>query len=62
MKFSNFLFPQSELPEKDEQVIDETLAEAKLCDELSSESPKIMGYVIGTNSHERDCWHKAAPE
>ena len=38
MKFSNFLFPQSELPEKDEQVIDETLAEAKLCDELGMEA------------------------
>ena len=38
MKFSNFLFPQAETPEKDEQVIDETLAEAKLCDELGMET------------------------
>ncbi len=38
MKFSNFLFPQSELPEKDEQVIDETMAEAILCDELGMEA------------------------
>ena len=38
MKFSNFLFPQSEHPEKDEQVIDETLAEAKLCDELGMDA------------------------
>ena len=37
MKFSNFLFPQAETPEKDEQVIDECLAEAKLCDELGME-------------------------
>ncbi len=34
MKFSNFLFPQSENPDQDGQVIDETLAEARLCDEL----------------------------
>ena len=38
MKFSNFLFPQSEIPEKDGQVIDETLAEARLCDELGMEA------------------------
>ena len=37
MKFSNFLFPQSELPENDGQVIDDTLAEARLCDELGME-------------------------
>ena len=37
MKFSNFLFPQAETPDKDERVIDETLAEAKLCDELGME-------------------------
>ncbi len=34
MKFSNFLFPQAELPEDDGRVIDETLHEAKLSDEL----------------------------
>ena len=38
MKFSNFLFPQSEFPETDERIIDETLAEAKLCDELGMEA------------------------
>ena len=38
MKFSNFLFPQAETPERDEQVIDETLAEARLCDELGMET------------------------
>lgn len=37
MKFSNFLFPMAEKPEQDEQVIDESLAEAKLCDELGME-------------------------
>jgi alkanesulfonate monooxygenase SsuD/methylene tetrahydromethanopterin reductase-like flavin-dependent oxidoreductase (luciferase family) len=38
VKFSNFLFPQAESPEQDEQVIDETLAEAKLCDELGMDA------------------------
>lgn len=38
MKFSNFLFPQSEDPAKDGQVIDETVAEAVLCDELDMET------------------------
>jgi alkanesulfonate monooxygenase SsuD/methylene tetrahydromethanopterin reductase-like flavin-dependent oxidoreductase (luciferase family) len=37
MKFSNFLFPASMDPGKDQQVIQETLAEAKLCDELGME-------------------------
>jgi len=34
MKFSNFLFPQAADPADDERLIDETMAEAKLCDEL----------------------------
>jgi alkanesulfonate monooxygenase SsuD/methylene tetrahydromethanopterin reductase-like flavin-dependent oxidoreductase (luciferase family) len=34
MKFSNFLFPASMDPARDQQVIQETLSEAKLCDEL----------------------------
>jgi alkanesulfonate monooxygenase SsuD/methylene tetrahydromethanopterin reductase-like flavin-dependent oxidoreductase (luciferase family) len=34
MKFSNFLFPASMEPAKDRQVIQETLREAQLCDEL----------------------------
>jgi alkanesulfonate monooxygenase SsuD/methylene tetrahydromethanopterin reductase-like flavin-dependent oxidoreductase (luciferase family) len=34
MKFSNFLFPASMDPAKDRQVIQETLREAQLCDEL----------------------------
>ena len=34
MKFSNFLFPQAADPADDERVIDETMAEAKLCDDL----------------------------
>jgi alkanesulfonate monooxygenase SsuD/methylene tetrahydromethanopterin reductase-like flavin-dependent oxidoreductase (luciferase family) len=38
MKFSNFLFPQAETPEIDGRVIDETLAEAVLCDELGMEA------------------------
>lgn len=38
MKFSNFLFPQSTLPEHDGQVIDETLAEARLCDALGMDA------------------------
>lgn len=38
MKVSNFLFPQSEIPENDGQVIDETLAEARLCDELGMDA------------------------
>jgi len=37
MKFSNFLFPQAETPDLDEQVIDETMEEAKLCDSLGME-------------------------
>ena len=37
MKFSNFLFPESNSPEKDTAIIDETLAEAQLCDELGVE-------------------------
>ena len=38
MKFGNFLFPQSDQPEKDGQVIDETLAEARLCDQLGMDA------------------------
>ena len=38
MKFSNFLFPQCESPENDGQVIDETLAEARLCDALGMDA------------------------
>ena len=34
MKFSNFLFPASMKPEDDERVIDESIREAKLSDEL----------------------------
>ena len=34
MKFSNFLFTASMDANKDAQVIDEALSEAKLCDEL----------------------------
>ncbi len=34
MKFSNFLFPDSASPEHDGRVIDETLREARLTDEL----------------------------
>jgi alkanesulfonate monooxygenase SsuD/methylene tetrahydromethanopterin reductase-like flavin-dependent oxidoreductase (luciferase family) len=37
MKFSNFLFPASMDPGKDQQVIRETLREAQLCDELGME-------------------------
>ena len=37
MKFSNFLFPASMDPAKDQQVVDETLREAQLCDELGME-------------------------
>lgn len=37
MKFSNFLFPASMDPAKDQQVIDETLREAQLCDQLGME-------------------------
>src|SRR3954465_15943996 len=37
MKFSNFLFPASIDPNKDEQVIGETLREAQLCDALGME-------------------------
>ena len=37
MKFSNFLFPGSYAPEDDERVINETLKEAQLCDELGME-------------------------
>lgn len=34
MRFSNFLFPAAMDPAQDQQVIDETLVEAKLCDAL----------------------------
>jgi len=34
MKFSNFLFPAAMTPEDDQRVIQETLREAQLCDEL----------------------------
>src|SRR5688572_2142430 len=37
MKFSNFLFPASMEPGNDQRVIEETLAEARLCDELGME-------------------------
>jgi len=37
MKFSNFLFPASMRPEDDERVIDESIREAKLSDELGVE-------------------------
>ncbi|MDH3704211.1 MAG: LLM class flavin-dependent oxidoreductase [Alphaproteobacteria bacterium] len=37
MKFSNFLFPASMDPAQDEQIINETLREAQLCDELGME-------------------------
>jgi alkanesulfonate monooxygenase SsuD/methylene tetrahydromethanopterin reductase-like flavin-dependent oxidoreductase (luciferase family) len=37
MKFSNFLFPASMNPSDDQRVIQETVAEAKLCDELGME-------------------------
>ena len=37
MKFSNFLFPESRDPARDGQVIDETLREARLTDELGFE-------------------------
>ena len=38
MRFGNFLFPQSENPEQDGQVIDDTLAEAQLCDQLGMDA------------------------
>ncbi len=34
MKFSSFLFPEAASPDRDHAVIQESLAEAKLCDEL----------------------------
>ncbi|MBY0269708.1 MAG: LLM class flavin-dependent oxidoreductase [Burkholderiales bacterium] len=34
MKFSNFLFPAAMKPEQDHQIINETLREGQLCDEL----------------------------
>lgn len=37
LRFSNFLFPEAATPELDGQVIRESLAEAKLCDELGVE-------------------------
>ena len=37
MKFSNFLFPAAMEPAQDQQVIDETLREAQLCDQLGME-------------------------
>ena len=37
MRFSNFLFPESRDPSHDGRVIDETLREARLTDELGFE-------------------------
>jgi len=37
MRFSNFLFPAAMDPSEDQHVIDETLREARLCDELGME-------------------------
>lgn len=37
MKFSNFLFPAAMDPAKDQQVVEETLREAQLCDSLGME-------------------------
>jgi alkanesulfonate monooxygenase SsuD/methylene tetrahydromethanopterin reductase-like flavin-dependent oxidoreductase (luciferase family) len=37
MKFSNFLFPASMDPSRDDQIIHETLHEGRLCDELGME-------------------------
>lgn len=37
MKFSNFLFPASMDPARDQQIIQETLSEARLCDALGME-------------------------
>ncbi len=37
LRFSNFLFPESREPASDARVIDESLAEARLCDELGVE-------------------------
>src|SRR5436190_18174356 len=37
MKFSTFLFPDSRDPERDGAVIDETLREARLADELGAD-------------------------
>src|SRR3954467_11117920 len=44
MKFSNFLFPASMDPAKDGQVIEETLREAQLCDELGMEMLWLAGH------------------
>jgi alkanesulfonate monooxygenase SsuD/methylene tetrahydromethanopterin reductase-like flavin-dependent oxidoreductase (luciferase family) len=38
MKFGNFLFPESRDPDSDGVVIDETLREAQLCDELGMDA------------------------
>lgn len=38
MKFGNFLFPESQDPARDGVIIDETLREAQLCDELGMDS------------------------
>ena len=37
LRFSNFLFPESREPSGDHRVIAESIAEAKLCDELGVE-------------------------
>jgi alkanesulfonate monooxygenase SsuD/methylene tetrahydromethanopterin reductase-like flavin-dependent oxidoreductase (luciferase family) len=38
MKFGDFLFPESDDPRHDGAIIDETLAEARLCDELGMDA------------------------
>jgi alkanesulfonate monooxygenase SsuD/methylene tetrahydromethanopterin reductase-like flavin-dependent oxidoreductase (luciferase family) len=45
MKFSNFLFPASMTPEDDERVIDESIREAKLSDELGK-----IGFAVAQMS------------
>ena len=37
MKFSNFLFPAAMTPAQDQQIVEETLKEAQLCDSLGME-------------------------
>ena len=41
MKFGNFLFPDSRDPERDGVVIDETLREAVLSDELGIDAARL---------------------
>ena len=55
MKFGDFLFPESSDPACDGEIIDEALAEARLCDELGMDA-------IWLAEHQAACRSQQYPE